>query len=238
MAKKLPKVITKEEFENLLEEAKKQREQFRKPRSKKLTPRGKRINEYMIAMILGCHAGMRLSEILGLKQAISNCCNAPVIKKLVKDEKKNKKYKKYFCAKCERELKFQEIKRHKTEYDIQPLTPDKVEKDRIFVSQGKGEKDRWVWKPKLINNQAIQELPLKVSRRAVQRYVSQLSKQVLSKDIHFHTLRHTFATEFLKKNPQDIRTLQILMGHSRIDTTSIYSHVSPDEALKKMEDVF
>lgn len=68
MAQKLPVSITKEEFMLLLEEAIRQREHFRKKRSGKLKPRGIWINRYIIAMILGFGAGMRISEILGFEQ--------------------------------------------------------------------------------------------------------------------------------------------------------------------------
>jgi len=78
---------------------------------------------------------------------------------------------------------------------------------------------------------------LRLTARSVQRIVKKYTvKAGIVKNVHPHTLRHSFATDLLQ-NGADIRSVQEMLGHANITTTQIYTHVT-NQGLKDVHNKF
>jgi len=83
----------------------------------------------------------------------------------------------------------------------------------------------------------LSERQTPLSTRSIQAIVTALAKRAGIKRIKIspHTLRHTFAINYLKQNSSNIVQLANLMGHESLDTTAIYTQPSMEDLADNLE---
>jgi len=111
----------------------------------------------------------------------------------------------------------------------------------IRVEQGKGRKDRNVMlSPHLLDllrrwwkvarpqgwlfpgRDPVQPMTTRQLNRACHA-AAQMAE--INKRVSLHTLRHSFATHLLEQNT-DIRVIQVLLGHAKLENTALYTRVA------------
>src|SRR5215213_1216714 len=111
----------------------------------------------------------------------------------------------------------------------------------IRVEQGKGRKDRYVMlSPHLLEllrawwkaarpqgwlfpgRNPVQSMTTRQLNRACHAAADMAG---IDKPVSMHTLRHSFATHLLEQNI-DIRVIQVLLGHAKLESTALYTRVA------------
>src|SRR5581483_341298 len=130
-----------------------------------------------------------------------------------------------------------------------------IDSDRmlIHIHQGKGRKDRYVplshlaldllrawWRATrpadlFFPNQHDPSRHLSLS--TVQRALKVAARRAgITKTISPRTLRHSFATHLMEQGTST-RIIQVLLGHSQVRTTEIYTHVTPAHARSPLDSI-
>ena len=121
-----------------------------------------------------------------------------------------------------------------------------IERKQLIIENAKGRKDRYVsladsflpllsnyyhsYKPKIYFVEG--QNGGKYSPESVRQFLRKsCSRAKIKKPVTPHTLRHSYATHLLE-NGVDIRYIQSLLGHSRPETTMIYTHVQRKDLMK------
>lgn len=189
-----------------------------------------------LAKKAGIHIGLNLDEVkVGNMRGNRTSLNVPEIKRLYKYYKSefikdtDRLVTGYFLFGCMTGLRIS---------DLQNLKRNQLSDNQVNFISKKKKKDQ-----SISMNEIAQDIVSFEDNLFVVKFTDQyLNKQIktickfigITKSISFHVSRHTFATTYLRAGGK-IEKLQLLLGHDKIETTMIYSHIVAAEA---NEDIF
>jgi len=152
--------------------------------------------KYQAALSVAYGAGLRASEVVGLKVGDIDSTRMT--------------------------LRVEQGKGRKDRYAM--LSPVLLERLRgwwrVAHAQGKLLEGGWLFP----GQQPVNSLSTRQLNRAVHAAAAEAE---IDKRVSMHTLRHSFATHLLEQKV-DIRVIQVLLGHKKLETTALYAQVATE----------
>ena len=113
-------------------------------------------------------------------------------------------------------------------------------KDNIIqIRQGKNSKDRVVMIPRDWKEHLMDFIPIDICARSLQEALYMAVKRAeLDSRLHFHSLRHGYATHLIEEKGEPVKDVSQSMGHQDVSTTMIYTHINPKRSLNRMRGNF
>lgn len=121
-----------------------------------------------------------------------------------------------------------------------------LERGYGWVRKGKGNKDRMFVLAEGIKEELRSHLMKKninsdmwvfagrhdhLHQQSIYRIIKKAARHAgITKNVHPHTLRHSFATHLIE-NGYDVASVQSLLGHASMDTTMVYLHLAPSKMI-------
>lgn len=122
--------------------------------------------------------------------------------------------------------------------EVLRFNKEHIRGNKIFVPESKYGVERVVPLPKGWRKEFEALTPLNKTARTLERKFKMYSKKAgLNPAYTFHGLRHGFATRLVESGVP-INQVQLLLGHSNVATTSIYTRANPIDAIKSYEELF
>jgi integrase/recombinase XerD len=83
---------------------------------------------------------------------------------------------------------------------------------------------RILWDKKGVLEVFLNQRGCKLTRQGVWKLMRSYGRMIGKSNLSPHTMRHSFATHLVERGA-DLRTVQIMLGHSSINTTEVYTHM-------------
>ena len=129
--------------------------------------------------------------------------------------------------------------------ELNQINKKKINNNQIKI-RGKGNKTRIIYISKnlqeLLDNWKANRINISkknkfITNKQISIIIKKIGNDYFNKNISPHSLRRSYATNLLRKKV-DLKTVNTLMGHSNLNTTSKYLYLTDDEIKENIKGIF